>query len=261
MKEILSLLELAKSATLSAGQEFFSTKQESLRQVEGSLLQGREVKLAADRILDDILLKHLIPTGISILSEESGLINPREDNELMWIIDPLDGTVNYLRDIGPSAISVALWQGQTPKFGVLYSLNTGILSWGGEGLGAWSQGNPIQVSSVEHANEAVICTGVPARFMIENEEKVSDFCNTIIKFNKVRMIGSAACSLLKVAEGNADAYFEDQIMLWDVAAALSILQGAGGAFVMEQQSHTSPCRIFAANEHLLSSFVDEEMME
>lgn len=260
MKAVLNLLDLAKSATCAVGQEFLAAKQESLRQIEGSLLQGREVKLAADRILDDILLKQLLPTGISILSEESGLINQGADNDLLWIIDPLDGTVNFLRGIGPSAISVALWQGSSPLFGVLYSLNTGILSWGGRGLGAWSQGNPIQVSNVAQADQAVIFTGIPARFPIEDKERVLRFCNVFTKFNKVRMIGSAACSLLMVAQGDADAYFEDQIMLWDVAAGLAILQGAGGIFVIKQECHTSPCRVFAANESLLSRLVDEDLM-
>jgi myo-inositol-1(or 4)-monophosphatase len=177
----------------------------------------------------------------------------------MWVVDPLDGTVNFLRGIGPSAISVALWQGKSPLFGVLYSLNTGILSWGGKGLGAWSQGKQLRVSNVARANLAVIFTGIPARFPTENKERVLRFCNVFTKFNKVRMIGSAACSLLMVAQGDADAYFEDQIMLWDVAAGLAILQGAEGEFVINQESYTSPCRVFAANESLLSSLVDEDM--
>lgn len=260
MKEILNLLELAKSATYLAGQEFLVTKRESLRQINGSLLQGREIKLVADRILDDVLLKQLMPTGISILSEESGLISQGADNDFLWVIDPLDGSVNFLRGIGPSAISVALWQGASPLFGVLYSLNTGILSWGGRGLGAWSKEKPIRVSSVARANQAVIFTGIPARFPVEDKAKVSRFCNVFTKFNKVRMIGSAACSLLMVAQGDADAYFEDQIMLWDVAAGLAILQGAGGLFVINQECHTSPYRVFAANESLLPSLVDEDLM-
>jgi myo-inositol-1(or 4)-monophosphatase len=71
------------------------------------------------------------------------------------------------------------------------------------------------------------------------------------------MIGSAASSLLLVAQGNADAYVEDQIMLWDVAAGLAILQGAGGVFAIDQESQTAPCRVLASNEHLLSTLVDE----
>ncbi|MDO8788897.1 MAG: inositol monophosphatase family protein [Sulfuritalea sp.] len=256
MTEILELLELAKSATRAAGQEFRTTKPASLRQVEASLLHGKEIKLAADRILDDILLKQLLPTGISLLSEESGLVRQGVDKDLTWIIDPLDGTVNYLRGIGPSAISVALWRGGCPLFGVLYSLNADVLSWGGKGLGAWSHETPIQVSSIAHANQAVVATGVPARFQTDDDEKVSRFCKLITKFNKVRMIGSAASSLLLVAQGNADAYVEDQIMIWDVAAGLAILQGAGGVFAIDQESQTSPCRVLASNEHLLSTLVD-----
>jgi myo-inositol-1(or 4)-monophosphatase len=260
MKEILNLLELAKRVTCAAGLEFLAAKQEHLRQVEGSVLQGREIKLAADRILDDILLQQLLPTGISILSEESGLLRQGVEPDLMWVIDPLDGTVNYLRGSGPSAISVALWHGAAPLFGVLYSLNSGILSWGGKGLGAWSDGNPIGVSGIAQPNQAVIVTGIPARFPIDNEGKLARFCQLITGFHKVRMIGSAASSLLMVAQGKADAYFEDQIMLWDVAAGLAILQGAGGIFVIDQENHVSPCRVFAANQHLFSRLGEEDLM-
>lgn len=256
MSEISVLLELAKRAACNAGQEFLATKQESLHQVESSLLQGKEVKLGADRILNDILLKQLLPTGICILSEESGFLEQGADKDFVWILDPMDGTVNYLRGIGPSAISIALWRGASPIFGVLYSLNTGVLSWGGREIGAWSQGAPIRVSNFSHANQSVIVTGIPARFPTENEEKVFQFCKFISKFNKVRMIGSAASSLLMVAQGNADAYFEDNIMVWDVAAGLSILQGAGGDFVIDQESFSLPCRVVAANEGLLSSLAD-----
>ena len=72
------------------------------------------------------------------------------------------------------------------------------------------------------------------------------------------MLGAASLSLLRVACGAADTYFEDQIMLWDVAAGLAIIQGAGGNFRIDIVSATRPCRVMAANSILLGSFDESE---
>lgn len=228
MSESAELLELAKCIVGEAANDFLSRDRGYLSQVSGSELGGREVKLVADAALESSLLDRLLPTGVTVLSEETGLIRQGADNTLRWIIDPLDGSVNYLRGIGPSALSVALWRDDTPLFGVLFRLDERSLAWGGNEMGAWIDDRPIHVSSKSRIDQAMLCTGIPARFPIHDAAAVSDYFLKIAKFAKVRMLGSAACSLLMVARGAADAYFEDQIMLWDVAAGLAIVEGAGG---------------------------------
>ena len=233
-------------------------KQDTLRGVEGSILGGREVKISADRVLDEIILKALIPTGIPVLSEESGVLGELGDSELIWIIDPLDGSINFLRDLGPSAISIALWQGSVPLFGVLYELSSKTISWGGREFGAWTSGHAIHTSNIDEMSQAIIFTGIPARFPIDDKERVSHFFSKVSGFLKVRMIGTAAISLLKVAQGSGDAYFEDQVMLWDIAAGIAILDGAGGAFEITQENFFSPCKVFATNAHLLAGIREKD---
>ena len=110
MKETDELLEFAKRVVVEATEDFLSRDHEYLGQVTGSELGGREIKLVADATLESSLLDRLLPSGLTVLSEESGLIRQGSGCALQWIIDPLDGSVNYLRGIGPSAISVALWR-------------------------------------------------------------------------------------------------------------------------------------------------------
>lgn len=256
MIEIPDLLVLAKKIAKDAGTNFKASKLDQMRGIEGTMLGGKEVKIVADRVLNDALLKALRPTGLPILSEESGILGEFSSSGLIWIVDPLDGSINYLRGIGPSAVSIALWQGSIPLFGVLYDLDKELLSWGGKNFGSWSSGSPIYTSTVNVKEQAIIFSGIPARFPIEDEKRVTLFFNEVSGFLKVRMIGSAAISLLKVAEGLGDAYFEDQVMLWDIAAGLAILEGAGGEYKIYQNNYMSPCKVFASNGYLLSSFID-----
>lgn len=222
------LLEFAKSAVRSAAADFFSHEHAYLGQVTATELGGKETRLVADAVLDHALRSSFLSTGISLLSEESGLVRHNSGSGLCWVIDPLDGSVNYLRGSGPSAISVALCRNGQPLLGVLYSLNTRMLSWGGQGIGAWSEGLAIRVSATKKMEDGLICAGIPARFKTDDQDTVNAYFRMIARFAKIRMLGSAASSLLLVAQGGADAYFEDQIMLWDVAAGLAIVEGAGG---------------------------------
>ncbi len=228
MNEKAELLALAKRVIVETANDFLSRDRGYLGQVTGTELGGREIKIVADAVIESALLDRLRPTGLTVLSEETGLIKQAADSALQWIIDPLDGSVNYRRGIGPSAISVALWREDKPVFGVLFRLDERSLAWGGGEMGAWVDGQPIHVSSQSRIDQAILCTGIPARFRVDDAALVNDYFLRMAKFAKVRMIGSAACSLLLVARGGADAYFEDQIMLWDVAAGLAIVQGAGG---------------------------------
>jgi myo-inositol-1(or 4)-monophosphatase len=254
MNEHAELLEFAKNAVRSAAAEFQACGHDFLGQVRGTELGGRETKLVADAFLEDSLTNRLSETGLSLLSEESGLIERGTENDLRWVIDPLDGSVNYLRGSGPCAISVALCRNNQPVFGVLYTLNNQTLSWGGEGIGAWSGGDAIRVSTTKSAAEGLICAGIPARFRTNDQNALNSYFQLISRFAKVRMLGSAASSLLLVARGAADAYCEQQIMFWDVAAGLAIVQGAGGAFDVRQTGSVDPCTVLATNKQISLEF-------
>ena len=106
MSQYDDLIDIAKQTTLDAA-EIILSKSNELNNIEYTLLSGKETKIKADEVLEDLIIKKLAKTGINILSEESGYININNSN-LIWIIDPLDGSINFSRNTGPCAISIAL---------------------------------------------------------------------------------------------------------------------------------------------------------
>jgi len=187
----------------------------------------REMKSEVDYRLEEIIFEELKPTGISILSEESGAQIGAGNIGLSWVVDPLDGTVNFIRGLAPCAVSIALWLDDAPVFGVIGEYPTCKLAWGGRSFGAFIEGSPIRVSEIQEKIQAVLCTGFPSRFDFTSEAMTS-FLELASMYAKVRMLGAASLSLLQVARGSADAYTEQDIMIWDIAAGLAIVEGAGG---------------------------------
>lgn len=206
----------------------------------------REMKAEADRIVESVILNILRSTNVKILSEESGEENDTGDCQLRWIVDPIDGTVNFIRLIAPSAVSIGLWKDGKPIFGVVGEYPSGTIYWGGYKFGAFANKDSIRVSSVKDASRAVLCSGLPSRFDFSSKSMEKSF-KIFSDFGKVRMLGSASLSILQVARGSADAYTERDIMIWDVAAALAILQGAGGEFSISPGRFENSHDIFASN--------------
>ena len=118
--------------------------------------------------------------------------------------------------------------------------------WGGVGFGAFADKDSIKVSGVDDSSKAVLCSGFPSRFDFSSKSIEKSF-KIYTEFGKVRMLGAASLSILQVARGSADAYIERDIMIWDVAAALAILQGAGGEFSISPGRFENSHDIFASN--------------
>lgn len=212
----------------------------------------REVKATADRVLDEEILSCLVPTGLPILSEEAGELASTTNTGLQWIVDPLDGTVNFVRGLAPCAISIALYRGDVPIFGVIGEYPAYSLAWGGPSIGAFVEGRSIHVSTMDAKSKAILCTGFPSRFDVADELATAQFLRIIGAFAKVRMLGAASLSLLHVAKGSADAYTEQDIMRWDVAAGLALVEGAGGRVSVSPGRYRHSLNIFASNGLLWS---------
>jgi myo-inositol-1(or 4)-monophosphatase len=249
--EIAGLLELAKATAVRAATRLLESLVAVDRSFSYSAELPREVKAAADAVLEQDILHALSVAGLPILSEESGYLPASRHSNLWFIVDPLDGTFNFVKRLGPSAVSIGLWQDQQPIFGVIYDLMHRQLTWGGAGLGACIDDRPISVSSTSNLAQASITTGFPVRFDLEDEGAMRVFFGLIKPYAKVRMLGSAAASLLYVARGSADVYLEQSIMLWDVAAGLAIVQGAGGAMQLAKTGREWCYDVVAANPALL----------
>ena len=204
-----------------------SLKADNSRRVTQEL--RRDVKIVADQRLHEIILKSLQEkSSYPVLSEEGRMIPFEEINSsYYWIVDPVDGSLNFSRQIPLCCISIGLWKGMEPVLGVIYDFNRDELFSGLVGNGAWLNGYSIQVSPIQADSEKILCTGFPVatNFSLEG---LTSFIKQIQNYKKVRLLGSAALSLAYVASGRVDAYQENSIALWDVGAGLALVKAAGG---------------------------------
>ena len=210
---------------------------------------GREVKIVADRKLNELLVGELKKkSSFNIISEEKTK-NIIKENEYNWILDPLDGSFNYMRGIPIYCISLGLWKGFEPVLGVIYNLANNDTYYGIVGDGAYKNNKQISVSKVISASEAVLCTGFPVNYLY-SKDNIIKFTDNIQKYKKIRFLGSAAMSLSFVASGVVDAYLEENIMIWDVAAGIAIVQAAGGNVEFSKGSINNSLNVLAMNSLL-----------
>lgn len=248
-RELNGLLEIAENAARSSVRAVVNNRP-SVRRVERSSM--RDVKIAADRLLESAIAKYLAArTDIPVLSEEGGdIVKGRPGMPYRWIVDPMDGSLNFSRGIPLCAVSIALWKGMEPVLGVIYDLNRGETFKGMVGAGAMLNGKPIKVSAVDKKRNAILATGFPAGANF-SRQNITDAVNDFRAYKKVRLFGSAAISLAYVASGRVDRYEEDGIKLWDVAAGLAIVKAAGGAVRISRSGAGDKYNVKAANRGLL----------
>ncbi len=246
--EYMSLLSIAKEAALLAG-GYLSEDKENSRRINKDL--EHDVKIEADlrseKIILDFLRKY---SDFSILSEEKGEIQG-ENRDYVWVVDPLDGSLNYSRKIPICCLSIGLWKKETPVIGVIYDFKRGELFSGVVGQGAWLNDEPIHVSAVKQKGKSILFTGFPNQTDFSSQG-IKNFVRDIQLYRKIRLLGSAALSIAYVASGRADAYYERGIMLWDVAGGIPIVLGAGGRIQMEKTS-----RLHCLNVYVTNAFINK----
>jgi len=245
--DIAILLSLAKRAAALGHQklsEIVELGPLPYRFPTGSL---REPKAKVDTIVEAAILEILRPSGVAILSEEVGDYQLNDHSDLRFVVDPIDGTYNLVRGVGPAVISIGLFCANRPVFGVMSIFPSNELVWGGKDLGSFVNGRSFNVSPTTKMHQAIVCAGFPARFDFLEDQAALKYVQQIRRFGKVRMLGSAAFSLYQVANGSADVYYEKEIMLWDVAAGLAILEGAGGQFSLTPGNSVGAVTVFASN--------------
>ncbi len=164
----------------------------------------------------------------AFLGEEEGVIGNKE-SEYIWIVDPLDGTKNYINGFDIYAVSVALKKGNEIIAGSIYIPMLDKLYWAGKGKGAFLNGERIQVSD-RPKEMAIIATGFPFRYVEEIDRYLKAFREAMIRFSAVRRPGAAAVDLALTAEGVFDGFFEMKLSVWDIAAGSLLVEEAGGVF-------------------------------
>lgn len=247
-------LKIAMDAALAAGK--YLGEQTSALIVDQS---GRDIKLANDRMSEEIILDRLSKTGIPVLSEESGFKGINREDGLRWIVDPLDGSANYERGMKElSCVSIALWQDENPLIGIVNRYFTGEIYYGVVGEGAFLNEHKITVSDKRQIGQAVLATGFPVKRSYE-DKSLQQFVKTVRAAKKIRMLGSAALMGTLVATGKIDAYIEEGIFLWDIAGAVAIAKAAGGFANVEMMGNNQClCEIFN-NEYLYFDYKKNDL--
>lgn len=236
--------QLAREAALAAGRQL-RKQRENWNVV--TAYYAHDVKLQADREAEAVILNLLRQnSSYPILAEESGEAGGAAGlDQLRWIVDPLDGTVNYAGGVPLSAVSIGLWRGNTPIYGVIYDFWREELFEGGPDEGATLNGKAIRVSAVTEPAAAMFATGSPSGHA-EDPEALPRFMRYVGSYRKVRMIGTSALSLAYVACGRLDVYAE-RVMLWDAAAGAALVLGAGGVATVRPCPGTAyVCQVMAA---------------
>jgi len=170
-------------------------------------------------------LRNLVP-GAGFVTEEGTAGNSGE--ELMWIIDPLDGTTNYIHGIFPFSVSIGLSQNGKMVMGVVYEIGRDEMFYAWKGSKAYLNGKEIRVSEAVHSLETLIGTGFPYYDFGNIKPYISALDELMKRTSGLRRTGSAAADLSYVAAGRFDAFFEHALHAWDVAAGVFIIQQAGG---------------------------------
>ncbi|MAZ31417.1 MAG: inositol monophosphatase [Flavobacteriales bacterium] len=216
-------LKIAKSASVLAGEYL---KKQQTKNLKILLNEERDLKLQIDIDAEEIIKEHITKkSSLPILAEESGVSGELDD--FFWVIDPLDGTANFLRNIPISCVSISLMKGLTPVLGAIFDFNNSDLYYAHKESKAYINDKELSVSSLSLKRESTLVTGIPAKDNYSDEEfrsMISDFQS----WKKIRMIGSAAMASVYVASGKADAYKENGIFLWDISAGAAIVEAAGG---------------------------------
>ena len=209
---------------------------------------GKDIKTLADVAAQECILAVLAPTGIPVLAEE-GEHHVADLDGHVWLVDPLDGTLNFSRGFPVAVVSVALWEGGTPLLGIVHDIFSGQVYSAMMGHGAWFDDREMHVSAVAEEGQAILATGFPSGRSYDTDS-LMQFVQSVQNYKKIRMLGSAAMMLAQVAAGRFDVYEEEDIYLWDVAAGLALVKAAGGTFSMTPGSGPYKYHVRASNGHL-----------
>lgn len=164
----------------------------------------------------------------NFLAEEGGATKGASSSSITWVIDPLDGTVNFAHHIPFFCVSIAACLNEEVLCGVVYHPITEELFIAEKGHGSFLNGSRLQVSATQDIQNAIVATGFPYNLSENPHQCIDAFCKIAHLGIPIRRLGSAALDLSYVAAGRFDAFWEVVLQPWDVAAGKLILEEAGG---------------------------------
>ena len=214
---------------------------------------------SADKRTEKILIEELQKAHpeYGIVTEERGIIN-KSNISNRWIIDPIDGTMNFLNGVPQFAISVGYEENGEIKCGVIFNPIMNELFCAEKGNGAYLNNSRIRVSNKKKIKDALLVTGGPKSASKIKDTIYSEYINISNSVSNVRKFGSAALDMAYVACGRFDGYWQRELNYWDIAAGIIILKEAGGFVDFFETDANSPIKknILATN-----SLIHEDLRE
>lgn len=220
-------LEFCKDVVYDAGQLLLQIDHET-RQIKSKSTSIDLVTDADERIQNFIVqrIRERFPDH-SILAEEDTETGLNE-HELVWVIDPIDGTTNFWHRLPYFTVTVALCIDAQPEVGVIYAPRLNDMFWAARGEGAFNQAGPISVSTIRDMHQAVIATGFPYERAPGCDNNLAEFSRVMPYVQGIRRFGAASLDLAYVAAGLLDGYWEFHLRPWDSMAGILLVDEAGG---------------------------------
>lgn len=223
--EASRLLEFAVDTAKKAGMRLRGVRTRSVNSDAGN-----DVKLQEDIDSEKFIREKLAVSNLPVIGEENGGdISLLDSDKLYWVVDPIDGTFNFLRGMPNVCVSIGLMRGRKPVVGAIYDFTRDEMFSGGTKLPLCINSRIVKPNWASDISQAVMMTGFPS-ITDYSTEALQEFIKAVQKFKKVRMCGSAALAMAYVACGRADLYREIRVNLWDIAAGLSLMESAGAVW-------------------------------
>ena len=209
---------------------------------------------AEKRIVKD--LQSLLP-GAGFIAEENSI--EKKGDEYCWVVDPLDGTTNFIHGLPCFSVSIALMKHQKVVMGVVYEINHDECFYAWEGSGAWMNGQSIRVSGARSLADSLLATGFPYYDYSLMKPYMELFTWCLENTHGVRRMGSAAVDLAYVACGRFEGFFEYSLSPWDVAAGSLIVKEAGGRVTdfSGNNNYVFGREILAANQEIFDELMQK----
>ncbi len=208
---------------------------------------------SADRRTEKILIEELQKAhpDYGIITEESGEIN-KSNLKNRWIIDPIDGTMNFLNGIPQFAISIGYEEYGEVKCGVIFNPITNEMFLAEKGNGSYLNNSRIRVSNKKKIKDSLLVTGGPKQASKIKDKIFSEYISVSKNVSNIRKFGSAALDMAYVACGRFDGYWQRELNYWDIAAGIIIIKEAGGFIDFFEEDPKTPMKknIIATNSNI-----------
>jgi len=223
-----------------------TTKVIEVSKLAGAFIRRERETFSAEKIefkgLNDLVsyvdktAEEIIVKGLEDILPEAGFITEEQTTTKLgerynWIIDPLDGTTNFIHGLPVFSVSIALKEYDELVIGVVYEVNLDECFYAWKGSAAYLNGKEIKVSAAPTISDSLIATGFPYYDFSKQAQYIALFTHLMKSCHGLRRLGSAAVDLAYTACGRFDAYYEYNLNPWDVAAGIVIVRQAGGHVV------------------------------